>query len=89
MTLELIDFYADWCGPCVVMKPVIDELEKELAGKLEVRKVDVDENQGEAEKYGVMSIPTYVITKDGQEVERFVGATSKESMKEKIFKHTS
>jgi len=89
MTVQLVDFYADWCGPCIVMKPVIDEIEKELAGKIEVKKVNVDEDQDEASKYGVMSIPTYLVLKDGREVERFVGAQSKEVMKNKIFQHST
>ena len=84
MAIQLVDFYADWCGPCIVMKPVIDEIEKELAGKIEVKKINVDENQYEANKYGVMSIPTYLVLKDGKEVERFVGAQSKEIMKNKL-----
>lgn len=87
--VELIDFYADWCGPCVVMKPVIEELEKEMAGKVTVKKVDVDQNQEEASKYGVMSIPTYVILKDGNEVDRFIGATSKEIVRQKLSQHLS
>ena len=89
MAIQLVDFYADWCGPCIVMKPVIDEIEKELAGKIEVKKVNVDEDQDEASKYGVMSIPTYLVLKDGREVERFVGAQSKEVMKNKIFQHST
>ena len=89
MEVQLVDFYADWCGPCIVMKPVIDEIEKELAGKIEVKKVNVDEDQDEASKYGVMSIPTYLVLKDGKEVERFVGAQSKEVMKNKIFQHST
>ena len=89
MAIQLVDFYADWCGPCIVMKPVIDEIEKELAGKIEVKKINVDENQYEANKYGVMSIPTYLVLKDGREVERFVGAQSKEVMKNKIFQHST
>lgn len=89
MEVQFIDFYADWCGPCVAMKPVLEELEKELAGKVEIKKIDVDEHQDEASKYGVMSIPTYLILKDGKEVDRFVGVTSKEAINDKISKHTS
>jgi thioredoxin 1 len=89
MEVQFIDFYADWCGPCVAMKPVLEELEKELAGKVEIKKIDVDEHQDEASKYGVMSIPTYLILKDGKEVDRFVGVTSKEAINNKISKHTS
>ncbi|MCH7541164.1 thioredoxin [Patescibacteria group bacterium] len=89
MAVQFVDFYADWCGPCVVMKPVIEELEKELAGDIEIKKIDVDQNQEEASKYGVMSIPTYLILKDGKEVDRFVGVTSKEVIKHKLAKHAS
>lgn len=87
--VELIDFYADWCGPCVAMKPVIEEIEKEMPGKVKITKVDVDQKQEEASKYGVMSIPTYVILKDGKEVDRFIGATSKENVISKINAHVS
>ena len=77
MTVKLIDFWAPWCGPCRVMNPVLEELEKELAGKAEIVKINVDENPTEASKYGVMSIPTYVIEKDGKEVGRKIGVTPK------------
>ena len=89
MSVQVVDFYADWCGPCVAMTPVIEELEKELAGSVEIKKIDVDQNQEEASKYGVMSIPTYLILKDGKEVDRFVGVTSKEVMKQKLSRHVS
>jgi thioredoxin 1 len=89
MSIQFIDFYADWCGPCVAMKPVLEELEKELADEVEIKKIDVDEKQDEASKYGVMSIPTYLILEDGKEVDRFVGVTSKEVIKNKISKYTS
>jgi thioredoxin 1 len=75
------DFYADWCAPCRMMKPVIEELEKE---GINVEKIDVDSNQSEAMKYGVRGIPTIVVEKDGQEVKRFVGYTSKEVLKETV-----
>lgn len=68
------------CGPCRMMNPVIEELEKELAGKIEVEKINVDEKQDEASKYGVMSIPTYIVLKDGKEVGRKIGVTSKEDL---------
>ena len=88
MSVQLIDFYADWCGPCIAMKPVVEELGKELSGRVEIKKINVDENQEEASKYGVMSIPTYLILKDGKEVDRFVGVTSKEVIKHKISQHS-
>ena len=65
------------CGPCRVMNPVLEELEKELAGKAEIVKINVDENPTEASKYGVMSIPTYIVLKDDQEVGRKIGVTPK------------
>lgn len=78
--VKLIDFWASWCGPCQMMAPVIEEIEKELTGKVEVEKVDVDANQEKASKYGVMSIPTYVIEKDGVEVGRKIGVSSKQDL---------
>ncbi len=75
--VKLLDFWAPWCGPCQVMNPVIEELEKELIGKMEVEKINVDENQAKVTEYGVMSIPTYIILKDGKEADRKIGVTSK------------
>ena len=82
--VELLDFYADWCGPCVAMKPVLEELEKEMADTVKITKIDVDQQQEEASKYGVMSIPTQIILKDGEEVDRCIGATSKQNVVEKL-----
>ena len=75
--MKLLDFWAAWCGPCKVMEPVIEELEKELEGKVEIVKINVDEKPDEAAKYGVMSIPTYIVLKDDKEVGRKIGVTSK------------
>lgn len=75
--VKLLDFWASWCGPCQVMKPIIEELEKELSGKVEIEKIDVDQNQAKASEYGVMSIPTYIVLKDGKEVGRKIGVTAK------------
>lgn len=68
------------CGPCRVMNPIIEELEKELVGKIEVEKINVDENQAKASEYGVMSIPTFIVLKDEKEVGRKIGITSKEDL---------
>ena len=73
----LIDFYANWCGPCKMMSPIIDEIAKEKADIVKVGKINVDENQNLAMKYSVMSIPTIMIIKDGQILKTFVGLRDK------------
>jgi thioredoxin 1 len=73
----LVDFWAPWCGPCQLAGPVIEELAKEYEGQVKVGKINVDENPKTAEKYGVMSIPTVIIFKDGKEVKRQVGFPGK------------
>lgn len=78
--IKLLDFWAPWCSPCRIMAPIIEELEKELKDKIEVVKINVDEKSQEATKYGVMSIPTYIVLKDGSEVGRKIGVTSKEDL---------
>ncbi len=75
--VSLVDFWAEWCGPCRMMAPIIDELSKDFEGKVKIGKVNVDEEMELAEQFGVSSIPTLVIMKDGKEVKRFVGVTQK------------
>lgn len=75
--IKLLDFMAGWCQPCHIMAPVIEELEKELDGKVEFQKINVDEQSELASKYGVMSIPTFVIEKNGKEIGRKIGVVSK------------
>lgn len=73
----LIDFYADWCGPCRMMGPIIEEIAEEKADAIKVGKINVDENQDLAMEYGVMSIPTIVIIKEGEVEKTFVGVRDK------------
>jgi len=80
-----VDFYADWCGPCKMAAPVIDELAEKYKGKVVIGKVNVDENQATSGKYGVMSIPTVVMLKNGKEVDRMSGFAGKEGY-EKLIK---
>ena len=77
----IVDFYADWCGPCKMMSPIIDQIAEENIENLKVGKVNVDDNQELAIKYNVMSIPTIMIFKDGNHVKTFVGVTDKDEIK--------
>lgn len=80
----VVDFYADWCGPCKMMSPIIDELANELDGKVRVGKLNTDENRGIAGKYNIMSIPTTLFIKDGIVVDQVIGAVPKTVIQEKI-----
>ena len=80
----LVDFWAEWCGPCRMVSPIVDEIAGELQDKLKVVKVNVDEAQDLAGKYQVMSIPTLLLFKGGDPVEQIVGAMSKDQLLEKI-----
>ncbi len=80
----LVDFWAPWCGPCKIVAPVVAEIAGEYNGKIKVGKVNTDENQQIAAKYGIMSIPTLMIFKNGEPAERLVGAQPKQAITEKI-----
>ena len=80
----LVDFWAPWCGPCLMMAPVLEELEKEWQGKIKVGKVNVDENSGLASRYGVMSIPTLVLFKNGKALKEWIGVQDKDRFKEEV-----
>lgn len=80
----LVDFYADWCGPCKMLAPVLEELAEEKADSLTVVKVNVDDSPETAGDYSVMSIPTLILFKDGQAVDKLVGYTTKENLIQKF-----
>ena len=87
--LVLVDFFAEWCGPCRVMGPIIEEIAEEYKNKqgIKIGKLNIDENSQIAEKYSVMSIPTLIFFKDGKKIEQLVGLQDKDSLKNLIDKN--
>ena len=83
----LVDFWAPWCGPCQILGPVIEEISKEYEGKIKVCKVNVDDASNTASSYGIMSIPTLVVFKNGKIVNKVVGALPKNELEEAIKSH--
>lgn len=83
----LVDFWANWCGPCRALAPTIVELAKEYSGKVLIGKLDVDENPQTAEKFQVFSIPTMIVFKDGQEADRLVGLCPRNKITDALAKH--
>lgn len=80
----LVDFWAPWCGPCKAMNPIMEELEQMYAGKVKLVKMNVDENMDIPGKFNVMSIPTFIIVKNGNVISQFVGARSKADMQKEL-----
>ncbi|MFR8089111.1 MAG: thioredoxin [Lachnospirales bacterium] len=80
----MVDFYADWCGPCRMVAPIVEELAGEYAGKVKIGKINVDENPNTAKQYNVMSIPTILFIKGGKVVDQVIGALPKASLQQKL-----
>jgi len=80
----LVDFFADWCGPCQMLVPILEQLSEDMQGKVEIVKVDIDESQDLAQEFGVTSIPTLIIYNSGEVVDRMTGFQSKDALAAKL-----
>ena len=87
--LVLVDFWAEWCGPCKAVAPILEELSTELAGKVKITKLNVDENRDTMMKFGVRSIPTMILFKNGEAIDMKVGAGSKASLSQWLESHAA
>lgn len=85
--LVLVDFWADWCMPCLIMAPIMEELGKKFRGKIKFGKIDVDENNNLSQKFHIHSIPNFVLFRDGKPIDQFIGSMPAEDFEEKLRKH--
>lgn len=85
--LILVDFWAEWCGPCRMIAPILDELAEEYEGQVTIAKLNVDENRQSSARFNIRSIPTLLFFKDGAQVEQIIGASSKSAIKAKVQQH--
>ena len=85
--LVVVDFFANWCGPCRMMSPILEDVQKDMGEKVKIYKVDVDESENLARQFGIMSIPTILIYKDGEIVNKHIGLWMKDSMMEELNEH--
>ena len=83
----LIDFWADWCMPCVIMAPVMEELGKKFRGKIKFGKINVDENNELSRRFKIFSIPNFVLFKDGKQIDQFIGSMPAEDFEERLKEH--
>jgi len=84
--VAFVDFFAEWCMPCLMMSPIIDELNEKFKGKIKFGKVNVDDNKQIAQKFNIMSIPNMIVFKNGKQVEQFIGAIGQEELETKLKK---
>lgn len=80
----MVDFWAPWCGPCKMLAPVLEAIDLELDGQVEIKKINTDENRDTAEKFDIMSIPTMIVFKDGKPIDTIIGFVGKEQIKNRI-----
>lgn len=83
----LVDFWAPWCGPCKMIAPILEELDQEIGSQVKIAKLNVDDNPDTASRFGVMSIPTLILFKDGEPVDKVVGLQSKDALKSFVSRH--
>ena len=85
----MVDFFAEWCGPCKMLAPVLEELSSEMAGRAKILKVDVDKSPDFAQKYGISGVPTVMVFRNGAPVDKMVGFQPKQVLKSKLDKHSN